>query len=203
MNAEKKGPEAETVEDANRQYSVGRPFQFGIGHLLLFVTLWAVFLATSRALFLFASPGVFVLWVLAAGGPLFTMLMVGLARIVFDSLASKTAVRDGRSPRQLIGLSTKEAIAVALALPTTLATAAFALACWTSTLPVISDASLANAFRTWSQVLNFTFAAWLYSFGFFALICYFLWLFGRSRVLPRNTTTDRPQTPPAADSYGG
>jgi hypothetical protein len=90
---------SEAVSDRNsldawdKSMSTQQPYQFGLGSLLLFVTFSALFLAASRTLYLFASPGVFVLWVIGVGGPLIAMLLSGLALLcsfVFDSLLPET-----------------------------------------------------------------------------------------------------------------
>jgi hypothetical protein len=92
MNAQKEDSRAPKVGHADRQNSRRRPYQFGLGSLLLYVTLSALFLATSRTLYLLASPGIFVLWVIVIGLPLFSIFLSGLVvlcSVVLDSLMPK------------------------------------------------------------------------------------------------------------------
>jgi hypothetical protein len=62
---------------------------------------------------------------------------------------------------------------------TILAAATFAAACWASTLPAISPASLSVAFRSWTAIFAVTFHVWVFSFCVLAVI--FLPVFLRPR----------------------
>ena len=78
IDAQREDSGAANVNDADRQNSRIRPYQFGLGSLLLYLTLSALFLATSRTLYLRHSPGVFALWVIVVGWPLFSIFLSGL-----------------------------------------------------------------------------------------------------------------------------
>lgn len=92
MNAKKEDSTAAKADHADRQYGRGQPFQFGLSSLLLGVTLSALFLAASRTVYLFASPGVFVLWLIVVGVPFLSIFLSGvvvLCSIVLGSLMPK------------------------------------------------------------------------------------------------------------------
>lgn len=90
-------------------------------------------------------------------------------------------ISDGDRPpfRRRIGWSKTKAIIVALTVPTLLAAMMFALACWISTLPVISPVSLSLVFRSWTRVFEYTFGVWLFAFVCLAPGCFLYWYIGR------------------------
>jgi hypothetical protein len=81
--------------------------------------------------------------------------------------------------RRRIGWGNTKAIIVALTVPTLLAAMMFALACWISTLPVISPVSLSLVFRSWTRVFEYTFGVWFLAFVCLAPGCFLLWYIGR------------------------